>query len=95
MMSAVYSEKPVGLAVRGGAERIITDFFAVYVLDVAAYNGMYKKTKRQGDFPCLFKEVLIKSGMQIAQADFFVRMYEKDAGILDVFQGVFMQYDEK
>ena len=35
-MSAVYSEQPVGLAVGGGAERIITDFFTVYVLDVAA-----------------------------------------------------------
>ena len=41
-------------------------------------------------------EVLIKSGMQITQTDFSQAeaapgLHESDAGILDVFQGVFVQ----
>ena len=47
--------------------------------------------------PSKSKEVLIKSGMQITQTDFSSGgcrppgLYENDAGILDVFQGVFVQ----
>ena len=47
--------------------------------------------------PSKSKEVLIKSGMQIAQTDFSSGgcrppgLYENDAGILDVFQGVLVQ----